>query len=188
MKDLDIRISKFLSFILRHGPDKYNLVLDNNGYADLKTVLSILSNRFNNEKISRQTIESIMQNSKKKRFEIGEDKIRAFYGHSIEKRINFKESSSLPSTLYHGTTEKAYKKILKEGLTKQNRQYIHLTDNVRDAILVSKRRTARSVILEIDIGKAQKIGIKFYKSGDMFLADNIPPEYLCQIKVKIDEM
>ncbi len=187
MKDLDIRISKFLSFVLRHGPDKYNLVLDTNGYADLKTVLNILSNRFKNEKISKQTIESIIQNSEKKRFEIVEDKIRAFYGHSIEKRINFKESSSLPSILYHGTTEKAYKKILKEGITKQNRQYIHLTDNVRGAILVSKRRTALPVILEIDVSKAQENGIKFYKSGDIFLADNIPPEFICQKKVSGDE-
>ncbi|MFW9973431.1 MAG: RNA 2'-phosphotransferase, partial [Candidatus Odinarchaeota archaeon] len=97
MKDLDVKISKFLSFVLRHDPDKYNLVLDTNGYADLKTILNILSNRFKNEKISKQTIESMIQNSDKKRFEIVEDKIRAFYGHSIEKRINFEESSSVPS-------------------------------------------------------------------------------------------
>lgn len=178
MKDLDVKISKFLSFVLRHDPDKYNLVLDTNGYADLKTILNVLSNRFKNEKISKQTIESMIQNSDKKRFEIVEDKIRAFYGHSIEKRIYFEESSSVPSILYHGTTEKAYKKILKEGLTKQNRQYTHLTDNVRDAILVGKRRATLPVILEIDVLKAQEMGINFYKSGDMFLADYIPPEFI----------
>ena len=186
MKDLDIRISKFLSFVLRHGPDKYNLVLDNNGYADLNAVLTLLSNRFKNEKFSRQTIESIIQNSEKKRFEIVEDKIRAFYGHSIEKRINFEESSSIPSILYHGTTENAYQKILKVGIIKQNRQYVHLTDNIRDAILVSKRRTTHPIILEIDVCKAQEYGIKFYQSGDMFLADNIPPQFIGQYKVSGD--
>lgn len=187
MKDMEIRVSKFLSFILRHGPDKYNLELDDSGYADLKTVLEILSNRFKNENISKQTILSIIENSEKKRFEIVGETIRAFYGHSIEKRINFKESSLLPAILYHGTTEEAYENILKEGLAKQNRQYIHLTDNVRDAILVGKRRTGHPVIIEIDVNKAHEKGIKFYRSGDMFLADTIPPEFICKIKVKSNE-
>jgi putative RNA 2'-phosphotransferase len=186
MKKLDVRISKFLSFILRHHPDKFNLKLDNNGYADIKTVLKILSTRFKNEKISKETIELIIQNSKKTRFEIIEDKIRAFYGHSIDKKIDFKENSAVPSKLYHGTTKKACKKILQEGITKQNRQYVHLTENVRDAVLVGKRRTEIPIILEIDVIKAQENGIQFYKSGDMFLADYIPPEYIHRIMLNGD--
>ena len=187
MKNLDVRISKFLSFILRHHPEKYNLKLDNNGYADLKTVLNILSTQFKNEKISKETVELIIQNSKKTRFEIVEDKIRAFYGHSIDKKIDFKETSAVPSKLYHGTTKKACKKILQEGITKQNRQYVHLSDNVRDAVLVGKRRTPIPTILEIDVIKAQESGINFYKSGDMFLADYIPPEFIRQNKANADD-
>ncbi len=188
MKDLYIRISKFLSYILRHHPDKFNLKLDKNGYADLTTVLNLLSNRFKDEKILKETIEFMIQNSKKTRFEIVEDKIRAFYGHSIEKKIDFKETSAVPSILYHGTTKKACKKILQEGITKQNRQYVHLSDKVRDAVIVGKRRTPIPTILEIDVIKAQESGIKFYQSGDMFLADYIPPEFIRRNKANTDDL
>ena len=64
MKKLYIKISKFLSFILQHGPEKVGLELDSNGFADLYEVLKVLNGRFKNFKITRHILEEIRLNVK----------------------------------------------------------------------------------------------------------------------------
>ena len=61
MNKLYIKISKFLSFILRHGPNKVGLELDSNGFADLNEVLKVLNHRFKNFKITKYTLEEIIE-------------------------------------------------------------------------------------------------------------------------------
>ncbi len=178
MKKTHIKISKFLSFILRHGPGKVGLELDSNGFANLNEVLNVLNERFKNIKITKLTLEEIIKQSEKRRFEIVNSKIRAFYGHSIDEKIVMKEVIDLPSTLYHGTNPKAYNAIKTEGLIRKKRQYVHLSDNIESAIMVGKRKTNNPIIVIIDVKSARNEGIKFYKSGDMYLADYIPPKFI----------
>ena len=178
MRRLYIGISKFLSYILRHGPQKVGLELDSDGYANLNTVLIILNKKFRELTITRQTLEDIIKQSEKRRFEIVNSKIRAFYGHSINEKIRMKESRNLPSILYHGTSLKAYDSINTEGLIRKTRQYVHLSDTIETAIMVGKRKTNNPLILKIDVKSALNEGIKFYKSGDMYLADFIPSKFI----------
>ncbi len=56
------------------------------------------------------------------------------------------------------------------------RHYVHLSQNAEDAFIVGKRHDESPVILEIKARKAYKRGIKFYKAGDLYLAEHIPPE------------
>lgn len=181
MKKLYIKISKLLSFILRHGPDKVGLELDSNGFADLNEVLKVLNNKFKNFKITKHIIEEIIDKSEKKRFEIENSKIRAYYGHSINNKIAVKEVIDLPNILYHGTNPKAYNTIKTEGLIKKKRQYVHLSDCMETAILVGKRTTNKPVIVRINVKSAQEGGVKFYKSGDMYLADFIPSKFIRKV-------
>ncbi|MFX1339511.1 MAG: RNA 2'-phosphotransferase [Promethearchaeota archaeon] len=178
MKKIYIKISKFLSYILRHGPDKVGLELDSNGFADLNEVLKVLNQRFKNFKVNITTLEEIIEQSEKKRFQIKNSKIRAFYGHSLDEKIIMKLAEDLPPILYHGTNPKAYKAIKTIGLIKKKRQYVHLSKNMETAILVGKRKANNPLIIIIDVISAQNEGIKFYKSGDMYLADFIPPKFI----------
>ncbi len=189
MKKLYIKISKFLSFILRHQPEKFGIELDSEGFAGLKQILEILNKKYrdiNINEITKDTIEEIIKQSNKKRFEIIENKIRAFYGHSLNEKIEMPEAKSLPPKLYHGTTLKAYNKIKTEGLTKRGRQYVHLSDRTKNAIVVGKRKTKNPIILIINVLKAQRNGVKFYKSGDMYLTDYIKPYFISKLE-KIDD-
>lgn len=178
MNKVYIKISKFLSFILRHRPDKVGLELDSNGFADLNKVLNVLNQRFQDLNITKSTLKEIIKKSEKRRFQIKNSKIRAFYGHSLDDKIKMKLAKDLPSILYHGTNPKAFKAIKKEGLLKKRRQYVHLSDNVETAILVGKRKTDNPIIVVIDVKSALYNGVKFYKSGDMYLADFIPPKFI----------
>jgi len=181
LNKLYIKISKFLSFILRHGPNKVGLELDSNGFADLNAVLKVLNHRFKNFKVTRHTIEEIIEQSEKKRFQIENSKIRAFYGHSIDDKIIMKLAVDLPPILFHGTNLRAYNAIKTEGLIKKKRQYVHLSDNMETAILVGKRTSSKPIIVKIDAKSAQNGGVKFYKSGDMYLADYIPPKFIKKV-------
>lgn len=183
MKGLYVRISKFLAYILRHHPSKYNLHLDRKGYTDLDKVLEVLNENFSSHKITIDLLKDLIEKSNKNRYEIVEEKkIRALYGHSVDLKIQMPEVKSPPDVLYHGTTERAWGEIENEGLKKSGRQYVHLSKDIDTARKVGKRRTNDPVILKIKVMQAKKDGITFYKSGDMFLADHIPPEFITKLQ------
>ena len=184
MKKEYIKISKFLSYILRHHPEKVGITLDQEGFTDLDKILEILNQRYINlnfGKITEETIKDIIEQSDKLRFEISGGKIRAFYGHSIDVKIIMKEPEELPQKLYHGTNSRAWMFIKEEGLKKKGRQYVHLSDSIHTAKIVARRRTSEPIILEVDTTVAKKEGIKFYKSGDMYLAEWIPPKFIFKL-------
>jgi putative RNA 2'-phosphotransferase len=182
MRNFFVKVSKFLSYILRHNPEKFGIILDSEGFADLNSILGVLNERYEDLEIRKETIEELIMQSDKKRFEIVKDKIRAYYGHSFNERIIMTEAISLPSNLYHGTNLRAYEKIKVNGLKKIGRQYVHLSENIETAISVGKRRTKNPIILVVDTIIAQKEGIKFFKSGDMYLVEYIPPKYISKLE------
>lgn len=182
MNEANIKISKFLSYILRHNPQRFYIELDSEGYADLKDILKVLKKRFPECEISRQRLEELIIKSNKKRFEIRNDEIRAYYGHSLNNKIKFNEALNIPPVLYHGTTNSAWEIIQREGLKSQGRQYVHLSKDIHAARLVGKRRTKNPIVLTIDTQKAKELGVTFYKSWDMFLTNFIPPESFYKFK------
>jgi len=117
-----------------------------------------------------------VKNQRKRRFEIKNDRIRALYGHSVLK-ISYKESEP-PEFLYHGTSRKNVKKILKEGLKPMKRRYVHLSLSKEEALKVGKRHDRNPQILLILSKKAYKNRIKFYKAGNVYLSEYIPPEFI----------
>jgi putative RNA 2'-phosphotransferase len=168
------KISKFLSFILRHAASKYDLKLDRYGFADLDKVLIVLKEKF--PFLGRKDLEEIAKNDPKLRFEIKENKIRARYGHSI--KVEPKEKcKDVPTFLFHGTSFKNLNSILKEGLTPQRRVFVHLSSTLEDAYMVGKRKSSKLVILRIEAKKATK-EISFWKEGKVYLAKRIPPQYI----------
>ena len=89
---------------------------------------------------------------------------------------------NIPLLLYHGTTKSAWEIIQREGIKSQSRQYVHLSKDIHTARLVGKRRTKNPIVLTIDTQKAKELDVTFYKSGDMFLTDFIPPESINKFK------
>lgn len=175
MDNYRVRLSKFLSYILRHNPDKYELKLDKNGYAELENIIDILKKRF--KSFLKDDLFFLVDNDPKGRFEIIGNKIRARYGHSVEV---YPKSESIipPEILYHGTSKESLGKILNEGLKPMARQFVHLSLNEKDAHAVGLRHTKNPFIIRIMAKKAASDGIKFFKEAKLFLAKSIPKEYI----------
>lgn len=177
----DVKLSKFLSLILRHQPEIINIQLDKNGWADVEELITAINN--SDRKIDIETLNRIVTENDKKRFIFSEDKkkIRANQGHSIDVDIELKELEP-PEYLYHGTATRFTKSIFKEGLKKQTRQYVHLSTDIETAIKVGERHGFPKV-LKILSKAMYNDGYKFYLSeNNVWLTDNVPKNYIMEEK------
>ena len=114
----------------------------------------------------------------KRRFEIHDDRIRALYGHSFDRRIEYKPVRP-PVRLYHGTSPEALETIRRQGLRPMGRQYVHLSPDRETAIRVGSRHTHRPVVLTVYAQEADDAGVTFYQPEEsIYLAEAIPPDFL----------
>lgn len=174
-------ISRKMSYCLRHNPGKYGLDLDGEGYVPLGSFLAAM-NRVHHFRppLDEAGIRRVMELSDKQRFEIVDRKIRARYGHSVQRKV-VKRMVVPPDVLYHGTAQRFLSSIMDEGLLPMKRQYVHLSADVETAVQVGRRRDGRPVVLRVDAKRARADGICFYEGNDAtYLADRIPPEYLTE--------
>jgi putative RNA 2'-phosphotransferase len=175
-KDL-VRISKFLSLVLRHKPEELGLELDAAGWVPVNDLLEAAALR--GVKISNEQLDEVVRTNDKKRFALSDDgrMIRASQGHSVEVELGY-EQAAPPPVLYHGTVERFLPSIREQGLIKGNRQHVHLSPDVETAIAVGKRR-GRPVVLKVSSGQMQADGFAFYLSANgVWLTDHIPIRYL----------
>ena len=170
-------VSKFLSLILRHSPEKIGLKLDENGWADVEELITKCNNKV--KTLDSELLDYVVENNDKKRFAFNEDKtkIRASQGHSISVELDLAETE--PSEfLYHGTVAKFLENIKKEGLQRMSRQHVHLSKDRETAIKVGSRRGVAQ-ILTIKSGEMFKDGFKFYLSeNNVWLTDEVPAKYI----------
>lgn len=171
--------SKFFSQLLRHRPELINIQLEEGGWTDTKIFLEKINNYKNSEPITFQELEFIVENNDKKRFGFNEDKskIRANQGHSTKVKMDYKAIIP-PSILYHGTATKNVDSILKSGIMKGTRQYVHLSDDTETAQKVGSRH-GKPYIFIIEASKMQEAGFEFYCSQNgVWLIDFVPKEFL----------
>lgn len=170
-------LSKIISHALRHEPQLYNLTLDDDGWVSLSDVIISLNNKGLN--VDVKMIVNMVEKSKKKRHEIIDGKIRAYYGHSLSKKI-IKVKEIPPNILYHGTIATNVKSIMEKGLLPQQRQYVHLSMDIETAQKVGSRRYGNVKVLKIKAQEAHSKGnINFYKEeNSIWLSDAIPSKYI----------
>lgn len=177
------KLSKQVSYILRHNPYKFNLNLDEKGFCLINDLIDVLnqSKKFINTNIDISVLHNMLDKIDKQRFEIKDDKIRALYGHSIKLTAKL-EPKEPPEYLYHGTSQKAFESIKTKGLISMSRQYVHLSTNTKTALIVGSRRDKNPIILRINSLNAYHDEIDFYHGNkDVWLAKEIPFKYIEKI-------
>jgi len=170
-------ISKFLSLILRHKPEKIGVKLDKNGWIDINELIE-KTNKYG-IKIDRETLNHIVATNSKKRFAINDklDKIRASQGHSIDIELGY-TSQKPPKTLFHGTSEKSVQSILEKGLKKQNRQHVHLSNDIETANKVGQRH-GKPYIFKVLAEQMFNDSFEFFISENgVWLTNYVPEKYL----------
>ncbi|GAB2690896.1 RNA 2'-phosphotransferase [Mucilaginibacter koreensis] len=176
-KQLATKISRLLSLALRHAPESLGVSLDQNGWCKIDALLIGLKQK--GYSIDEQTLLSIVISNEKKRFSFDESKtfIRANQGHSLNIDLGL-NSEVPPEYLYHGSAVSNITSITLTGLKKNNRDYVHLSTDLKTVMAVGKRH-GDPVVLKVSAGKMHREGYEFYLSAnDVWLTDSVPPEYL----------
>ena len=68
------RLSRFLTFLLRHKPKEHPLAIDSEGFAPWRDVVDLVQQRFYD--VTEGQIRALIAGGEKKRFEIRGDKVR----------------------------------------------------------------------------------------------------------------
>ena len=170
------KLSKLLSFILRHKPQNFGIILNENGYCELSELLQAVQADPKYTWVEKEHIFEVVKTCDKQRYEINGSMIRARYGHSSQK-IEYPEGNP-PAMLYHGTHQGALNSIKEKGILKMDREYVHMSESTKFATLAGQRR-GTLVLLQVDTQKAKEQGVKFYFAGnEVWLSDDIPPNCL----------
>ena len=108
-------ISKFISLVLRHEPDRIGISLDPAGWVAVDELLAGLARH--GHAITRAELEQIVRSSDKQRFALSNDgnRIRANQGHSVEIDLGY-EPQTPPEWLIHGTAAALPTEVDRAGL------------------------------------------------------------------------
>lgn len=169
------RISRFLSYLLRHQPKEYPLSFDRQGFVSWRDVVETVQERF--QEVTEADIRAVVTRSDKKRFELKDDKVRATYGHSFPVDLGL-AAVEPPAELYFGTARDLGDSILHNGLKPRDRRYVHLSSSLQEALAVGKRRDPSPAVIIVDAQSAHAEGISFFAAGPLFLVESIPPKFL----------
>lgn len=170
-----VKVSKYLSYVLRHKPDAIGLNLDEQGWARIDELID----KTVEVSLTRNLIDLVVETNDKCRFSIDGTRIRANQGHSIEVDLQLSKAVP-PEYLLHGTAERNMKSIGEFGLTKGIRHHVHLTESLAVSEAVG-RRYGELVVLKIDARQMHLDGYSFYKTvNNVWLTDSVPREYLAR--------
>lgn len=169
------RISKRMSFVLRHDPGSAGLTPDSAGWVEIQDLLAGLA--ATGQRLDRRTLELVVEKNDKKRFAIEGDRIRAQQGHSFEIDLDLPPQAP-PALLYHGTATRNLDAILRDGLQRRNRHHVHLSADTATAVKVGSRH-GKPVVLAIDSAAMADDGQVFFKSGNgVWLTEAVPARFI----------
>ncbi|XP_055333927.1 tRNA 2'-phosphotransferase 1-like [Paramacrobiotus metropolitanus] len=187
-----VRISKSLSWLLRHGAAESNLSLSKEGYARVDDILKLDS--FRNTTLD--DIAEIVASCPKQRFTLRQDsdgsyRICANQGHSIAveslELLPITSPEQCPQAI-HGTFSRHLGSIQQKGLLPMSRNHIHFSREVpSDDRAVSGIRPSCDVLIYLDVPKILAAGIRLFESANKVILSPgntdrcIPPEFFAKI-------
>lgn len=170
-------ISKFMSLVLRHQPEKIGLELDAAGWTHIDDLLRLAAEA--GRTISRDQLNEVVATSDKQRFALSDDglRIRANQGHSVEVDLGLTPLAP-PDVLYHGTASRFLDSVLATGLERRSRHHVHLTAQADTAIAVGRRYGA-PILLRVAAGAMAGRGHVFRCSANgVWLVEAVPAEFI----------
>ena len=177
----DVELGRFLSLVLRHNPAAAYIGLDENGWADVDSLLAGCNRA--GRKIDRETLERIVRENSKQRYKFNEDhtRIRASQGHSVAVDVEMRECAP-PEWLYHGTTSRSLESIRSEGIKKGSRQHVHLSRDTETATQVGQRH-GKPLLLRVSAAAMHRDSHKFWLSENgVWLCEHVPLAYVTQVE------
>ncbi|XP_075345991.1 LOW QUALITY PROTEIN: tRNA 2'-phosphotransferase 1 [Mycteria americana] len=189
-QDPSVRLSKALSYVLRHGAAAVGLPMGPDGFAEVGALLRL--RRFAG--VSEEDVRRLVAADPKGRFALRPDplRIRANQGHSLQvpelELTPLRTPEALPPTLAHGTRRRLWAPIRAGGLAPMGRTHIHLAPGLPgDPGVRSGMRPDSEIAIIIDGPRALAEGIPFFRSANGVIltpgdaGGRLPPKYFLRV-------
>ncbi|XP_041037953.1 tRNA 2'-phosphotransferase 1 [Carcharodon carcharias] len=191
----DVRLSKTLSYILRHGAAKLGFVMGKDGFLNVDEILRHPQCK----RYTEQDVQRVVETNSKQRFtlrthpETGILQIRANQGHTVQvedlELISISvDAGNVPEEAVHGTYLQHWPSIKTRGLRRMSRTHIHLAPGLpAEEGVVSGMRSDCDLAVFIEIRRALNDGIPFYFSTNWVILTPgndegvLPPEYFQKV-------
>jgi putative RNA 2'-phosphotransferase len=171
------RLSRFLSYVLRHDPGAVGIELDAGGWVDVDTLLAALAEH--GRPIGVDTLRALVAGTDKVRLQLRDGRVRAAQGHSVPVDLGLVPTSP-PDVLYHGTVPRFLPGIRADGLLPGRRHHVHLSVDVPTAVTVGARRGA-PVVLRVDAAGMHRAGHEFFLAANgVWLTAAVPPQWISE--------
>ena len=172
MDRINVKRSKKLSWLLRHGAAEAGVAMDAAGWASVSDVLRAVQ-------MTREQLDEVVRENEKHRFDLDGDRIRAVQGHSIDNAsvdLDALEESWTEwkghGSIFHGTYRGALRGIGENGLLPFARTHVHL---ISDRESVAGKRANVDVLLVVDPSRVRSEGVRLYEAPNgVVLARSIP--------------
>lgn len=186
--DADLqRMSRALSWLLRHTAPRFGLHITPDGYVPVHDAMTVLAKRKGGSPKTRgippvywteQSLRRLVSQDAKGRYRLREDPvhglmIRAEQGHSAHipldddvmlTKITLANVAQYPVAV-HGTTHESWAAIQAEGyLSAGSRRHIHFARGLASDGVQSGVRPSATVFLYADLPAALEAGYRFYES------------------------
>lgn len=172
-----VKLSKFLSFVLRHKPEVEELTMDREGWVSVHELLACQGAK--RRGLTLALIEMVVAQNEKQRYEFDgtRSRIRARQGHSREVDLGWKTAVP-PERLFHGTAAASIPSIRELGLLARTRQYVHLSADADTARSVGGRH-GTAVVLSIRALDMHRQGhVFFLTTNGIWLVPTVPPTFI----------
>lgn len=175
------RISKRMSWVLRHGAREAGLDMDAAGWVHTEVLRRWLA-------VGQLVLDEVVAGNDKHRFEVRGDRIRASQGHSLAGTpvtVEGLEASWLRVTdrvepLWHGTRRDAVAAIRATGLLPMDRTHVHLAGARDDKV---GKRAGVQVLVQVCPVRLAEAGQALFRSPNgVWLARGVPPSALLALE------
>lgn len=167
------RVSRELSWLLRHGAGEAGLAMDAAGWAGVDDVLRKV-------RVGRDVLDAVVRENNKSRLEVSGGRIRACQGHSLAGMPVTREAleaswavDERETPVWHGTGVGALESIAREGILPVDRTHVHLAAETDSRV---GKRAGVDVMLRVDPARLRAEGVRLYRSSNgVLLARSVPP-------------
>jgi putative RNA 2'-phosphotransferase len=164
--------AKIIEYVLGRNPDEFGLVLDENGFIKIKTLIQALHEDSDWRFMKASNLQELILSMDPPPVEIRGALIRATDRRHLPK---IEQPSQLPKLVYSAVRRRAYPVVLEKGLGPGGDGRVILTSDHDMAVRLGRRIDNDSVILTVQTVAAQSKGVNFKQYGRaLFLADSVP--------------
>jgi putative RNA 2'-phosphotransferase len=166
------RNAKFLNYVLGRHPDEFGLVLDEQGFVKIKTLIKALHEESDWRFFRESHLKELTLSLHPAPVEIDGNRVRSTVRSGIP---SISPISQLPKLIYTAIRRRAYPRVLENGLGPGGQGHILLTQDKETAHRLGRRIDNQPVILSIHTHNAQTNGVHFHAYGQaLYLADFLP--------------